>query len=122
MLTHKNVIANILQYNSREAAKPDHVPWYVLGVLPQSHAFALIGTCHMSMLLGLGVVILPSFDMLEMLRCIQSYRIEELWLVRFDSDTFPKEKKRVPDKMMILCENKDKNNGKADQLWIMVLA
>lgn len=82
MITHKNVISNVLQWHSREQVASDYDPGYALGVLPQYHSFALLGTSHVNIYRGMGVVILPSFDMNRMLSCVQEYQIHELWLVR----------------------------------------
>lgn len=80
-LTHKNVIANILQFNIFESGYKDKEPEMVLGVLPQSHAFALIGTSHMSIHRGDGVVVLQRFDIHDTLRAIEEFRIGRLWMV-----------------------------------------
>ena len=53
-----------------------------LGVLPISHNFGLIGVCHLSIYRGDGVVILPNFDLQEMLRVTQEFKLNRLWMVR----------------------------------------
>lgn len=53
----------------------------ILGVLPQSHAFALIGTSHLSVYRGDGLVLLPGFDLMGCLEAIQKYKIGALWMV-----------------------------------------
>ena len=53
-----------------------------LGVLPLSHNFALIAVSHASAYRGDGVIVMPRFDLLEVLQAIDKFRISRLWLVR----------------------------------------
>lgn len=82
-LTHRNVIANILQFVTFETEGREVTPELSLGVLPLSHAFALIATAQMSVYSGHGVVILPNIDIFDMLRSIQEYKISRLWMVSY---------------------------------------
>lgn len=59
-----------------------------LGVLPISHNFGLIGVCHLSIYRGDGVVILPNFDLQEMLRVTQEFKLNRLWMVRLHHEIF----------------------------------
>lgn len=52
-----------------------------LGLLPQSHSFSLI-MCHESVYRGDGVVILPDFDLHQLLRAIQDFKMTRLYVVR----------------------------------------
>lgn len=53
-----------------------------LGVLPLSHNFALIAVSQLSVYRGDGVIIMPRFDLLEVLQAIDKFRLGRLWLVR----------------------------------------
>ena len=85
MISHRNVIANTLQISlydkpSRLAKGPDHRD-VALGLLPQSHIYALIVICHASTYLGDEVIILPRFDLNNYLNAIQTYKINTLYIV-----------------------------------------
>ncbi|KAF2430804.1 phenylacetyl-CoA ligase-like protein [Tothia fuscella] len=89
MISHKNVIANILQichYDqvSRDAMTPPGETHYLencLGLLPMSHIYGLVVICHASIFRGDGVVVLPKFDFNTCLTAIQDYKINTLYLV-----------------------------------------
>ncbi|KAG9249429.1 uncharacterized protein F5Z01DRAFT_716005 [Emericellopsis atlantica] len=81
-LTHRNVIANILQFVTfeRDGATKSKAE-VSLGVLPLSHAFALIATAQMGVYAGHSTVILPSIDMGDILQATQDFQISRLWLI-----------------------------------------
>jgi len=89
MISHRNVIANILQicvYDqiSRDSLKPagaDHYLENVLGLLPMSHIYGLVVICHASIFRGDGVVVLPKFEFKLCLKAIQDQKINTLYLV-----------------------------------------
>ncbi|OJD38586.1 phenylacetyl-ligase [Diplodia corticola] len=81
MLSHENVILSILQRAMFESTYRGAGPEMCLGVLPQSHAFALIITSRMSVYTGDGVVALQRFDLHETLQVIQRFRLGRLWMV-----------------------------------------
>ncbi|OCT54918.1 4-coumarate--CoA ligase-like 7 [Cladophialophora carrionii] len=85
MISHRNVIANTLQISlydkqSREANGPGYRE-VALGLLPQSHIYALIVICHASTYQGDQVIILPRFDLNNYLSAIQNYKINTLYIV-----------------------------------------
>lgn len=85
MISHRNVIANTIQisvYDASERAKlgPNHRD-VALGLLPQSHIYALIVICHVSTYLGDEVVVLPRFDISHFLNAIQRFKINSLYIV-----------------------------------------
>ena len=53
-----------------------------LGVLPLSHSYALIVTGHLGVYRGHEVVVLPGFDIYDVLQSIDNYRLEILWMVQ----------------------------------------
>ncbi|KZF22958.1 phenylacetyl-CoA ligase-like protein [Xylona heveae TC161] len=90
MISHRNVIANIMQIASFERPYRDKMsrssnrPYYTevaLGLLPQSHIYALVIICHASTYRGDNVIVLPKFDLLQMLRSVEKYRINILYIV-----------------------------------------
>ncbi|KAI4104072.1 MAG: hypothetical protein L6R37_003478 [Teloschistes peruensis] len=90
MISHRNVIANTLQIATFEEPyrqslkKPgeDRSPSEItLGLLPQSHIYALVVICHASIYRGDQVVNLPKFELSSFLNAIQRFQINSLYLV-----------------------------------------
>jgi long-subunit acyl-CoA synthetase (AMP-forming) len=82
MISHRNVIANVLQFATFETTR--YVPGYldvVLGLLPQSHIYSLVVICHTNVYRGFGVINLPKFDPQQLLSAIQRFKINTLYLV-----------------------------------------
>lgn len=52
-----------------------------MGCLPFSHIYGLVLICHTSTYRGDQVIVLPKFDFLKFLNCIERYRIFELFVV-----------------------------------------
>lgn len=80
-VSHYNVISNVLQscaFENRKATgeKLDRM----LGLLPLSHAFALV-VAYTMLYRGDTIVLLPKFDMQQMLKSVQVHRINRLYLV-----------------------------------------
>ena len=90
MISHRNVIANTLQIKAfekdhRDAAQPkDGRAVYSeigLGLLPQSHIYALVVICHAGAYRGDQTIVLPKFEMGSYLAAIQNFKITGLFLV-----------------------------------------
>ena len=90
MISHRNVISNILQISTFEQPHRDskrqpgdkHNPTEVaLGLLPQSHIYALVVICHATTYRGDQVINLPKFDMVQLLSAVQRFKINTLFLV-----------------------------------------
>ncbi|RMJ27974.1 Phenylacetyl-CoA ligase [Aspergillus sp. HF37] len=85
MISHRNVIANTLQVASFEKSWRDSLgPAFtevVLGLLPQSHIYALVVICHVGPYRGDQVVVLPKFEFKSYLSAIQNFKISSLFLV-----------------------------------------
>ncbi|KIY01148.1 uncharacterized protein Z520_02700 [Fonsecaea multimorphosa CBS 102226] len=85
VISHRNVIANIIQIATYE--KPSRDPLgpefhdIALGLLPQSHIYSLIVICHASTYRGDQVIILPKFSLPIYLQTIQKYKIKTLYIV-----------------------------------------
>jgi acyl-CoA synthetase (AMP-forming)/AMP-acid ligase II len=78
MLTHRNMIANVLQ-TSLAAPLAEHEK--VLAVPPFHHAFGLIMAMNASLLQCATIVTVPRFDPEAYLRAIQDHRITRLYIV-----------------------------------------
>lgn len=84
MLTHHNVIANILQASGIETlprAQFKIDTEVMLGLLPFGHIFALTLIGFLSVFRGDEVIVLPKFDFESLLKSIQEFKIQELRLV-----------------------------------------
>lgn len=89
MISHHNVIANVMQYYLHEEVgrKAAGVTTSViLGLLPFSHIYALVLVLHGAGWRGDEVIVLPKFDFKTFLGSIQKYKINQLlvvcWLVQ----------------------------------------
>jgi acyl-CoA synthetase (AMP-forming)/AMP-acid ligase II len=78
MLTHQNMIANVLQTS---LVAPLAQGERVLAVPPFHHAFGLIMVMNASLLQGATLVTMPRFDPEAYLRAIQDHRITRLYVV-----------------------------------------
>ncbi|KAF2470213.1 4-coumarate-CoA ligase-like protein [Lindgomyces ingoldianus] len=85
MITHKNYVANCSQQIYISDQHPDHLAQKLrmrqLCFLPMYHAMAQAIFCVNAMKQRVPVYMMPKFDFLEMLQCIQRFRITDLILV-----------------------------------------
>jgi acyl-CoA synthetase (AMP-forming)/AMP-acid ligase II len=88
MISHTNVIANVLQIvafdtEARILAKTGNEKSQenALGLLPMSHIYSLVVICHVGPYRGDGTIVLPKFDMGMYLNAIQKFKINALYLV-----------------------------------------
>ena len=90
MISHRNVIANVLQISAfekpyRDAVKdPGSKPNYTdiaLGLLPQSHIYSLVVACHATGYRGDQTINLSKFELSTFLNSIQRFKISGLFLV-----------------------------------------
>ena len=97
MISHRNVISNVLQISTFEKPYRDMMRKKLglktaymetpLGLLPQSHIYGLVVICHATTYRGDRVINLPKFEMNSYLQAIQRFRITTLILVRLVSKT-----------------------------------
>jgi acyl-CoA synthetase (AMP-forming)/AMP-acid ligase II len=78
MLTHRNMIANVLQIS---LTAPLGEGEKVLAVPPFHHAFGLVMAMNSSLLQGATIVTMPRFDPEAYLKAIQDHRITRLYIV-----------------------------------------
>lgn len=86
MISHRNVISNVLQFVAFEKATRDARPQNErtevgLGLLPLSHIYGLVVIAQTSTYRGDSVIILPKFELQSYLNAIQTYKIRTLYLV-----------------------------------------
>jgi ribosome assembly protein SQT1 len=86
MISHRNVIANVLQIGAYEKPTRDARPKSErtevgLGLLPLSHIYGLVVIAQASTYRGDAVIILPKFELQSFLGAIQIYKIRTLYLV-----------------------------------------
>lgn len=90
MISHRNVIANTLQVKAYEQSDratkqpKDGNSVYTevgVGLLPQSHIYALVILCHAAPYRGDQIIVLPKFELKSFLAAIQEFKIETLFVV-----------------------------------------
>lgn len=64
-----------------------------LGLLPQSHIYALVATCHSGIYRGDQTVVLPKFEINSYLAAIENYKIGILFVVCNASSEYYRESK-----------------------------
>ena len=72
MLTHRNLVANILQCEPLVGVREEDV---TLGVLPFFHIYGLVVIMNLSLRIGATVVTMPRFDLERCLSALQKYRV-----------------------------------------------
>jgi len=78
MLTHHNLVSNILQSSVALDLVEDDV---VLGVLPFFHIYGMVVIMNLGIYLGATVVTMPRFDLEQCLTAMQDYRISYAYVV-----------------------------------------
>lgn len=84
MISHYNVIANIVQmyaYESIGRAKKGVDAQVLLAPLPMSHIYALVVASHAAVWRGDGYVVLPKYDFRWFLEAIQRFRVQQILVV-----------------------------------------
>ena len=83
MLSHKNVIAQVLQVCAFESQSRGPLKQHIsLGLLPQSHIYGLTVICHASAYRGDEVIVLPKFTLSSCLSAVQKCAITSMFLVQ----------------------------------------
>jgi acyl-CoA synthetase (AMP-forming)/AMP-acid ligase II len=97
MISHRNVIANVLQmtvfeksYRDKRAPPGGVYTAVSLGLLPQSHIYALVVICHAGTYRGDQTIVLPKFELKSYLSSIARFKISALFLVGF---SFPEDRR-----------------------------
>jgi acyl-CoA synthetase (AMP-forming)/AMP-acid ligase II len=72
MLTHRNLVANLLQIDAIETRDLSAL----IGVLPFFHIYGMVVILNFALMRGMTAVTLPRFDLDAFLRVLQDWRIE----------------------------------------------
>ena len=72
MLTHYNLVANLLQISAPVGVEGTDT---LMGVLPFFHIYGMVVIMNLSLYLGATVVTMPRFDLEQFLETLQKYRI-----------------------------------------------
>ena len=78
MLTHRNLVANINQANSRLGLAPGDI---VIGCLPFFHIFGMTVIMNMGLRHGATIVTMPRFELEQFLDLIEDHRATHLFIV-----------------------------------------
>jgi acyl-CoA synthetase (AMP-forming)/AMP-acid ligase II len=78
MLTHRNLVANIVQTNAAMPMEPDDV---VIGVLPFFHIYGMTVIMNMGLWHGATIVTMPRFDLGQFLELISKHSVTGAYVV-----------------------------------------
>ena len=78
MLTHRNLVANILQCDAVFGLRQDDV---TLGVLPFFHIYGMVVIMNLSFYAGATIVTMPRFELEPCLRALEKYRVTYAYIV-----------------------------------------
>jgi PAS domain S-box-containing protein len=78
MLTHRNLVANLIQMQAVERMAGDEV---VLGVVPFHHIYGFNVVLNLTLHAGATLVVLPRFDVEEFLRTVQEHSVTTAFVV-----------------------------------------
>ncbi|TFG72349.1 MAG: 4-coumarate--CoA ligase family protein, partial [Solirubrobacterales bacterium] len=78
MLTHRNLVANILQTNAAMPMEPDDV---LIGVLPFFHIYGMTVIMNMGLVSGNTIVTMPRFDLVQFLSLIEEHGVTCAYVV-----------------------------------------
>ncbi|RPA81751.1 acetyl-CoA synthetase-like protein [Ascobolus immersus RN42] len=81
MLTHTNLVTNLLQYGSVEEGYTTWKEDRVVAFLPFFHAYGLTCIMHHAIFRGLTTVVMPRFDLPKLLGNVQEWKITYLYAV-----------------------------------------
>ena len=78
MLTHRNVVANILQTASGQRVREDE---RLIAVLPFFHIYGMTVVMNLSLWRGATLITMPRFELEQFLKLMQDHRITRAYLV-----------------------------------------
>ncbi|MEZ4660936.1 MAG: AMP-binding protein [Caldilineaceae bacterium] len=81
MLTHRNLVANMVQMEGVTDSKLIEADDTVIGILPFYHIYGMVVIMNYTLAKGATVVTMPRFDMEQFLQLIQDYKITRMNLV-----------------------------------------
>lgn len=84
MITHQNVIANIIQMHTYESVSRKALglgSQVTLGLLPFSHIYGLVPVAHLGAYSGDECIVLPRFELAAFLKAVQNFKIQQISVV-----------------------------------------
>lgn len=81
MLTHRNIIANMVQCTNIPNYELTSTEDTILGILPFFHIYGMVVIMNISLAEGATVVTMPRFDLPQFLELIQTHKISRINLV-----------------------------------------
>ncbi len=78
MLSHRNLVANVLQFEAVDDATPEDV---LIAVLPFFHIYGMTLLVNAALRNGQTVVSMPRFDLVEFLGLMQDHKVTKAFLV-----------------------------------------
>jgi long-chain acyl-CoA synthetase len=75
MLTHRNLVANVLQSFEVIGKNYRHGNDYIIGVLPLFHVYGLVCVMTISICAGITIILFPRFDPLAIIEAIHNYKV-----------------------------------------------
>jgi acyl-CoA synthetase (AMP-forming)/AMP-acid ligase II len=81
MLTHRNIVANMVQAEGLVGFDLINEQDTVMGILPFFHIYGLVVILNMSLACGATVVTMPRFDLEQFLQLIEAHRVTRVNLV-----------------------------------------
>ncbi|KAL0937583.1 AMP-binding enzyme (4-coumarate-CoA ligase) [Colletotrichum truncatum] len=84
MISHRNVIANVIQFRTYESVSRKQLGIETqvgLGLLPFSHIYGLVVVAHCGTYRGDGIIVLPKFELKQFLGAVQRFKINCLPVV-----------------------------------------
>ncbi|WP_420644536.1 4-coumarate--CoA ligase family protein [Candidatus Leptofilum sp.] len=81
MLTHRNIVANIVQVEGVTGIELVDEADTVVGILPFFHIYGMVVIMNMSLVKGATVVTMPRFDMVQFLELVQKHKVTRVNLV-----------------------------------------
>jgi acyl-CoA synthetase (AMP-forming)/AMP-acid ligase II len=79
LLTHYNVVANLVQVKAVENDYNEHDVF--IGVLPFFHMYAMLVILNLALHVGVKTVVMPKFDLLDFLKLAQDHKATYLHIV-----------------------------------------
>ncbi|PKS06118.1 hypothetical protein jhhlp_007434 [Lomentospora prolificans] len=81
MISHRNIIANIIQMTRYESTfRSQSHRDVILGVLPQSHIYSIILTTHAPVFRGDTVITMAKFELMSFIRAVNKFRMTLLYV------------------------------------------
>jgi acyl-CoA synthetase (AMP-forming)/AMP-acid ligase II len=78
MLTHRNLVANVLQFEPFDDGTEDDV---LIGILPFFHIYGMTVIANAALRTGATIVTMPRFDLEQFLQLMQDHRVTKAFVV-----------------------------------------